>query len=195
MTANARFLRLVALMLLALLASGCSVSPSVETDYNPEYDFSRAHSFAIVEPTAVSNSVAVGSDDILHNRIREALASALTARGFRIAPAAQADMLVSFLVTTENKTAIRSYNTGIDYYRCWRCGGYFGGFGAGLDTIDVDQYTEGTLFVDFIDPQSKQLQWRGAVTKRLSKTRSIEERKQLVSEVVNQIVAQFPPGP
>ena len=49
--------------------------------------------------------------------------------------------------------------------------------------------------MDFIDPQSKQLQWRGAVTKRLSKTRSIEERKQLVSEVVNQIVAQFPPGP
>ena len=100
MTPNARFLRLVPLLLLALLASACSVSPSVETDYNPEYDFSRAHSFAIVEPAAVSNSVAVGSDDILHNRIREALASALTARGFRIAQAAQADMLVSFLVTT-----------------------------------------------------------------------------------------------
>ena len=196
MKLTGRSLRLVPLLLLAVLAGGCSMTPSVETDYNPEYDFARAHSFAIVEPSTVSNSAAFASDDILHNRIRDAIASALRARGFRIADAAQADMLVSFLVTTENKTAIHSYNTGIDYYRCWRCGGFggFGGFGAGFDTIDVDQYTEGTLFVDFIDPKSKQLQWRGAVTKRLSKTRSIEERKQLVSEVVNQIVAKFPPG-
>ncbi len=59
----------------------------------------------------------------------------------------------------------------------------------------MDQYTEGTLFVDFIDPQSKQLQWRGMVSKRLSKSRTMEERKQMVDEIVTSVIAKFPPGP
>jgi len=99
-------------------------------------------------------------------------------------------MLVSFLVTTENKTEIHEYNTGFAYHNCWRCGPYLG-----ASSIDVDQYTEGTLFVDFIDPKSKQLQWRGVVSKRLSRSRTMEERKQMIDEIVTSVIARFPPGP
>ena len=182
--------RIFTLLLLGLLASGCSTTPSVQTDYNSAYDFSRARSCAIVEPATVSNSLSRASNDILHNRISSAIRAALAARGFQVVEPAQADMLVSFLVTTENKTQIHEYNTGFAYQRCWRCGPYLG-----ATTIDVDQYTEGTLFVDFIDPQSKQLQWRGMVSKRLSKSRTMEERKQMVDEIVTNVIAKFPPGP
>jgi Domain of unknown function (DUF4136) len=185
-----RSLRLVPLVLLALLASACSTTPTVQTDYNSAYDFGRARAFAIVEPATVSNSVAMSTNDILHNRISSAIGAALTARGFEVVEPAQADMLVSFLVTTENKTEIHEYNTGFAYQNCWRCGPYLG-----ASSIDVDQYTEGTLFVDFIDPKSKQLQWRGTVSKRLSKSRTMEERKQMVDEIVTNVIAQFPPGP
>ena len=190
MTLIPRSLRLVPLLLLALLASACSTTPNVQTDYNSAYDFSRARSFAIVEPATVSDSIAMASNDILHNRISSAIRAALTARGFQVVEPAQADMLVSFLVTTENKTEIHEYNTGFAYRSCWRCGSWMG-----ASTIDVDQYTEGTLFVDFIDPQSKQLQWRGTVSKRLSKSRTMEERKQMVDEIVTSVIAKFPPGP
>jgi len=183
-------LRLVPLVLLALLASACSTTPGVQTDYNSAYDFSGARSFAIVEPSTVSNSLSMASNDILHNRIASAIGAALTARGFQLVEPAQADMLVSFLVTTENKTEIHEYNTGFAYQSCWRCGPWMG-----ASTIDVDQYTEGTLFVDFIDPKSKQLQWRGTVSKRLSKSRTMEERKQMVDEIVTSVIAKFPPGP
>ena len=186
----ARSLRILPLVLLALLASACSTTPSIETDYNSAYDFGRARSFAIVEPATVSNSIAMSSNDILHNRISSAIRAALTARGFQVVEPAQADMLVSFLVTTENKTEIHEYNTGFAYRSCWRCGSWMG-----ASTIDVDQYTEGTLFVDFIDPKSKQLQWRGTVSKRLSKSRTMEERKQMVDEIVTSVIAKFPPGP
>jgi hypothetical protein len=190
MTLIPRSLRLVPLVLLALLASACSTTPSVQTDYNGAYDFSRARSFAIVEPGTVSESLSVASNDILHNRISNAIRAALTARGFQVVGPGQADMLVSFLVTTENKTEIHEYNTGFAYQNCWRCGPYLG-----ASSIDVDQYTEGTLFVDFIDPKSKQLQWRGVVSKRLSKSRSMEERKQMVDEIVTNVIAKFPPAP
>jgi hypothetical protein len=179
----------LALLLAALLAGGCSTTPAVDTDYNENYDFSRAKAFAIVEPERASDSAALASDDILHNRIIGAIRAALGARGFRVVEPAQADMLVSFLITTENRTEVHEYNAGVGYYGCWRCGSLF----AGTD-IDVDQYTEGTLFVDFIDRDSRQLQWRGAVTQRLSRSRSFEERKKLVDEIVTGIVAKFPPG-
>ena len=185
-----RGLRIAPVLLFALLAAACSTAPRVSTDFNDGYDFARAHTFAIVEPALVSQSLPEASNDILHNRIDSAIRAALSARGFRVVDEpAQADMLVSFLVTTENKTRVREYNMGYGYAGCWRCGPWIGG-----NTIDVDQYTEGTLFIDFIDPKSKQLQWRGEVSKRLSKTRSMEERKRIIDEIVTSIVAQFPPG-
>jgi len=62
-----------------------------------------------------------------------------------------------------------------------------------MDTIDVDQYTEGTLsWIRRSLEQAVAVAWPGH--KRLSKARSIEERKQLVDEIVTSIVAKFPPG-
>ncbi len=173
---------------LVLATGACSTTPRVITDYNPGYDLSQARAFAIVDPETAGNSPAIASDDLLQNRIRHALAGALEARGFQIVEPEQAQLLVSFLVTTENRTRIREYNLGWSYTHCWRCGSFMGGA-----DIDIDQYTEGTLFIDFIDPASRQLQWRGSATRRLVANRSVAERERIINETVKAIVASFPP--
>lgn len=179
----------LAMLALALASTACSIASRVDTDYNPDYDLRQARNIAIVDSEAISNSPAIASDDLLQNRIRRSLATALEARGYHIVPEEQADLLVSFLVTTENRTRIRDYNLGWSYARCWRCGSMFG---IGAD-IDVDQYTEGTLFIDFIDPASRQLQWRGSVTRRLLTHRSTQQRDRLIDESVSAIMGHFPP--
>lgn len=178
----------VVALALALAASACSLMPRVDTDYNPDYELRAARSIAIVDPRTVSNSPAIASDDLLHNRIRRSLAAALEARGYRIVAPEQAELLASFLVTTENRTRIRDYNVGWSYTRCWRCGPF-----VTAADIDVEEYTEGTLFIDFIDPASRQLQWRGSITRRLVEGRSVAERERIVDETVAAIVARFPP--
>ena len=179
---------MLAMASLLLTVGACSVAPRVVTDYNPDYDLNRARTVAIVDSDAVSNSPAIASDDLLQNRIRRALTAALEARGYQIVEPEQAQLLVSFLVTTENRTRIRDYNLGWSYTHCWRCSHAltFGG------DIDVDQYPEGTLFIDFIDPASRQLQWRGAVTRRLVPGRSVAARERIVDETVTAIIARFP---
>ncbi len=178
----------VVVLALALTATACSLSPRVDTDYNPDYELRAARSIAIVDPRTVSNSPAIASDDLLQNRIRRSLAAALEARGYRIVAPEQAELLASFLVTTENRTRIRDYNMGWSYTRCWRCGPF-----VTAADIDVEEYTEGTLFIDFIDPANRQLQWRGSVTRRLVEGRSVAERERIVDETVAAIVARFPP--
>lgn len=181
-------IKALVVVFLSALAAACATGPQVTTDYNPAYNFSSATKFAVVTPQFASTSPAA-SNDLLRNRFVSAIEGALRSRGYQIVRPAEADMLVSFFVTTESKTDIRTYNTGYSYHRCWSmaCRGY-------ATEVDVRQYDEGTLFIDFIDPASKQLEWRGEISKRLSKKKSIEERTKIVNEVVNAIIAEFPPA-
>ena len=99
-------------------------------------------------------------------------------------------MLVSFFVTSQSKTDIRTYNDGFSYRRCWSIS-----CNTMATTVDVRNYEEGTLFIDFIDPTTRQLQWRGMVSKRLSSKRTSAERDKLIRESVEAVLATFPPAP
>ena len=181
--------RLLRLLSLAVLLGACASAPNVNTDFNPAYDFAAKRSFALVRATSTSNGIAQ-SNDLLNNRIDSAITTALSARGFRIVEPAQADMLVSFFVTSQNKTDVRTYNDGFSYRRCWSIS-----CNTMATTVDVRNYEEGTLFIDFIDPASRQLQWRGMVSKRLSSKRTSAERDKLIRESVDAVLAAFPPTP
>jgi len=174
------------LLLSGLLLAACETTPAVSVDYNPQYAFAGKTRFAVVRP---ANGAVV--NDLLAQRLTTAIESALTARGYSLVPAAQADMLVSFFVTSQNKADVSTYNTGFAYRRCWdplRCAGW------ASPQVDVRYYTEGTLLIDFIDPASKTLEWRGSTSKRLPSKPSPADRDRIAKEVVEAIIAQYPPG-
>ncbi len=181
--------RLFSLLSFVALLGGCTSTPNVSTDFNPAYDFSAKHSFALVRKASTGNGAAQ-SNDLLSNRIESAITTALAARGFKVVEPAQADMLVSFFVTSQSKTDIRTYNDGFSYRRCWSIS-----CNTMATTVDVRNYEEGTLFIDFIDPASRELQWRGLVSKRLSSKRTSAERDKLIRESVEAVLATFPPKP
>ena len=68
-----------------------------------------------------------------------------------------------------------------------------GWYGAGSSHTTVRQYEQGTLLLDLIDPESKQLIWRGTGQTRLRDLKTPEEREARVREVVDRILERFPP--
>jgi len=189
------FARLTLGLGLALLA-GCASTPKVNVDHNPAYDFAGRATYAVLRPeaaiAATSGRGAPVMNDLMAERLTVAIERSLRSRGYTIVPPAEADMLVTFFVTAENRTDIHTYNTGFGYGRCWdpmRCAGWAN------PEVSVQNYTVGTLLIDFIDPKSGTLQWRGTTTKRLpSKPPSVEKRDQTAHDVVQAIIDQFPPG-
>ena len=63
--------------------------------------------------------------------------------------AANPDFLIAYHTKLEQKTDVTDWGYG---------GFYWGG------PVSVDQYTQGTLFIDFIDPKTKEVIWRGTAT-------------------------------
>jgi hypothetical protein len=165
--------RLFAIAALAALLTGCSTI-TVNQDYNSEYDFSKLKSFGFLPVTENS-----GIDQINANRIKDAILTNLSARGFT--PSEQADFGIALYFSTKTKTSVQDYGYGYGY-------GHWG-----MRDVEVSQYDEGTLVIDFIDIAGKELVWRGSGTGVVSGSASAEERTQKINNAVTQILEQFPP--
>jgi hypothetical protein len=192
-----RFLRSIPLLLIAALSltAGCASTPKVGTDYDPSYSFGEVQKVAVMRPNAAlaraGGRSPVGVNDLIAARITRHLEDAMKARGYQVVDPSDADLIATFFVSTQDKTDMQTYNVGMSYGRCWNrayCANW------GTPDVRVDQYQEGTLFIDMVDPQSGDLKWRGVTSQRLPKNPPSEaEREKISREVVVRILDQFPP--
>lgn len=60
--------------------------------------------------------------------------------------------------------------------------------------VDVSQYQEGTLVIDIVDFQDKEMVWRGLGTAVLEGNSNPEKIQAKVDQYVSQILAKFPPA-
>ena len=169
-----------------LLLTACSSTPSLEarTDYNREFDFSGVNSIAI-QPVQRANLAAVRISDMQVSRMNDAFGNALRARGMTVVDDnAQADLLMTWHLVTEERMDVRTYNS-TAFYNCWRCG-------PSVSDVSVRQYTQGTLIVDMIDPVRNRSVWRSIVQTRL-RDNSAEQAEALRNEAARASFAEFPP--
>lgn len=202
MTAHAHVaLRTVTLLAFAMLMAACASSPPKPTvDFKADYDFRAVKKIAFYDESGqVIGDNPLLLSDMQRDRIDEALAFALTNRGYTIVDdAAQADLLLSWHLVTQQMTDVQTWNTpGIGYgayygqynaysgYSCWSC------FGAQTD-VSVQNYTQGTFIVDLIDPKLRKSVWRSVIQSRLKGQANADQDKYNATATV--IFASFPPG-
>ncbi len=171
--------RLLLKFLIALAATvvvGCASSPpEPKTDYRADYDFRKIKTFSFLPQSGGSsgNSPKVFISDMVSNRIDLALERAMELKGFKyVEDPKQADALLSWHLVAQEKTDVRTYNTGPTYggyyggyrgysrsayYNCWNCG----------SNVSVSNYTQGTFIVDIIDHDLKQSVFRSVIQSRL----------------------------
>ncbi len=192
-------MRLPLLLLTALLAVGCA-APAPMIDYDPSYDFSQDRTFAFIsERPLLRGEGAEGGNPMLEGRLMQITENILSARGLtRISDPEKADLAVGFTLGGREKLQVNSSPSYSPYYgagyRGWGRGyhgGYGGGYGGG--TVDVRQYTEGTLSVDIYDPQEHKPVWHGRAVRRIT-TKMQENMEETIQEILGGIFATFPPA-
>jgi len=170
-------------LFLATLAvlSACS-SVRVSSDFDREANFASYKKYSF---TKEAQELPVG--DINRKRVLDAVTNELAAKGFTASD--QPDVWVDLKVKAEQKETATTTST--PYYG--RGYGYRWGGGFSTTDINIEEYVEGTLFVDMIDVSKKQLVWQGRAVGTLDPDASAEKREQNINSAVKQIFTKYPP--
>jgi len=171
---------------------GCS-SIKYSTDFDPTQDFSTYKTYRFANPNEVDPEDLLTQYPLIKKRVMSAIEQDFTAKGFELVKEGEPDFVV--LLAAGSKERMQVTNTGGYGYGGWY-GGYsgYGGYGYGGSTY-VSYYEEGTLIIDIVDWQEKELSFRGAATGTLSKKEKTPEESQAdIDELVKNILSKFPPG-
>jgi Domain of unknown function (DUF4136) len=157
------------------IAAACS-SISANSDYDQSYDFSTLHNYAWAEISGDKQQ----ADQISLKRVMDATDQALVSKGFTKTEPSQASFLVAIQTGKQQEQQYTTYGMG-----AWRAGG--------MSTTTEQTYDEGTLIIDIVDAQKKQLVWRGSANGTLDPSASTQKKTENTNEAVSKILANFPP--
>ena len=174
--------KILFLCMSAVILSSCS-TVKVATDYDTKVDFNQYKTFAFYKPGIDKADIS----DLDKKRVLRAIETELLAKGFT--KSSTPDMLVSIFTKSRQKVNVNQ-NNNFGYGFGW---GWNPWMWNGNNNVNVSQFTEGTLFIDFIDSSKKELVWQGIGTGAL-KMQDREKKEARIKEFVKEIIARFPPG-
>ena len=179
---KAIFLSAVVLSTMALLTS-CGPQLTVTTDYDHTTNFSQFHTFKIVQLEQQYQALS----QFNQTRVINAVNAQMLAKGFT-QNSDNPDMLVNITSIMKNQQEIvaNSYGYG-GGYRPYAWGG-----GNMSTTVNVQNYTAGSLIIEVANASTKKLIWEGIGNQDIDAPSSNPE--QAINTAVQKIMAAFPPG-
>ncbi|GGW84615.1 DUF4136 domain-containing protein [Salegentibacter mishustinae] len=167
------------LLLLAILVTSCS-SVRVASDYDREVNFNQYESYAFFKPGIDKAEIS----DLDKKRILRAIETEMQRKGFT--KSEDPDLLVSiFTKTNENINIYQNNMMGWGYGWGWHPWYW----GSGFNT--VNRTSEGTLYIDLIDAEGKELVWQGMGTAALAE--KVDKKQERINEIVSEILEKYPP--
>ena len=125
-------------------------------------------------------------DGLQDRRIRAAVNQDLQSKGFSEVKPSEADFLVNYITKTKTRREENQVSASLGYG--------FNSWGMGMRTeTQVRDYEEGSLLVDFVDPATKELVWRGRSQARIPELSTPAKRTEQINKAVNSILKGFPP--
>ncbi|HEY4367766.1 MAG TPA: DUF4136 domain-containing protein [Steroidobacteraceae bacterium] len=175
-------------LLLALLAlAGCASGPNVATDHDPAANLSTYRTFGFIKPLSTDRP---GYSTLASWRLKQSTRRELERRGYRYADT-NPELLVNFNVNIRERQDVRSTPSAARYgYFGYRMGLYdpWGGYPADVYTVN---YKVGTVAVDLVDAQRKQLVWQGMIEGRVSQ-KDMQNPSAAIDQVIARIFTKFP---
>ncbi len=190
--------RLIWCAAFALPVAGCA-GLQIDTDYNPQVDFSAIRTYAWAQRTPSGEDDPRVYNAIVAGRIKSAIDGALQAKGLRLVSSSPG-VRVAWHGAIEGKMSYETISD--DYVYVWGEYGY--GLGRGRPAMVIAtarprttarEWDEGTLIIDIIDSSTEELVWRSVGQAELSQVpRTPEEAQTRFNKVAMQMLAEFPPG-
>lgn len=170
-------LKILPLLLLFILASCSSIR--VNQDYDKNADFSQYKTYAYHK----SGIDKVEISDLDKKRILRSIDETMTAKGFT--KSENPDLLINFFTQEREQVSVNQFNMGYGWGYGWNPW-FYGG-----RTTSVNSYPEGTLTIDVIDANKKELIWQGQGEGVL--TKNVDKKDEKIKEFVTKILEQYPP--
>jgi hypothetical protein len=153
----------VTAVLIPVLAACASVD--VRTAKSPDANLGALQTFNVMQapdpgpPTANSANDPVLVNPVTSRALRTDVFKGFESRGYAVSDTP--DFLVAYYASAKKKLDVTDWDYGYPFYsRWWSPMGPGWGPEWGPAGI-VTQYTEGTVIIDVLNPQSKELLWRG----------------------------------
>lgn len=181
----------LALVGFALLFGAASCATSSQVGVSSDFDHSvnfRAYRTWSWYPQQVGDTelgAAPGYESFIDKRMRTAMETELAKKGLTYVEK-NPDVYVAYSAKVEDKQSVTPGYGGFGY-PYYGYGG-FGGYGRGYNS--VMQYKAGTVVIDFVDAQRKELAWRGTGQAQVDQ-QSISEQE--AYRIVGSILGTYPP--
>tara|TARA_R110002049_G_scaffold295948_3_gene483760 strand:+ start:9282 stop:9872 length:591 start_codon:yes stop_codon:yes gene_type:complete len=191
-----KILKTLPLLALLIVVSSCS-SIKVAADYDKNANFNEYKTFAFFK-TGIDRAEI---SDLDKRRILRAIEAELLAKGFT--KSESPDLLISLFTKSQQRVDVYNNAWGMGAWGWggwgWGWGGYGSGWGGGFgpgwgwgwNQPNVSTSIEGTLYIDLIDANKKELVWQGMGTGFLS--RKMEKKEERINEFVTEIMMKYPP--
>lgn len=180
----------VAGVLAVMLMAGCATTraPQTRIDYDKKADFSVYRTFGFPKETGTDRG---GYSTLVTSYFKNSVTAAMEARGYKYSED-HPDLLVNFYMNTRERTETRPspalgygyYGYRYDLYNAWPM----------YDEDRTVTYKIGTINLDIVDAEKKQLIWEGISEGRVTEE-SMANPRVTVNAVVTELMRQFPGKP
>jgi len=171
---------------LALVLVACASAPQIRTQSAPALDIVQYRTFGFVERPDTDKA---GYTTLTTRFLKEAVTREMLARGYTQSDTP--DLLINFSVDSKDKVEGSSWpDVGLGWGR-WSRGWGWGGTFRGHDIRTV---TEGTLTIDVVDQQHRELIWSGTAKGRVT-ARAENDPQPAIEQAVAAIFAKYPKHP
>jgi hypothetical protein len=183
--------KLSTLIAMTVLAAGCATTsaPNTRIDYDKTADLSVYRTYGFPKETGTDRG---GYSTLVTSYFKSSISTAMEARGYKYAEE-KPDLLVNFFMNTTERTETTSdpFMGSYGYYGYRR--GLYNAWPMYDDTRTVT-YKVGTINVDIVDAEKKQLIWEGVSEGRVSEE-AMANPKVTVNAVVTELMRQYPGRP
>lgn len=172
------------------MLGACASGPDIQSDYDPEVDFSQYKTFGFFSPMSIEGD---NYSTLFGRQFRDSIGREMRARGY--VESDNPDLSINVSARLQEKTKVTTTTDPM------MMGGYYGyrrgyydpwmGYGYGT-TTNVSQYTEGTINVDLVDMAQKRMVWEGVAIGRVKEGRSNAEVRTAIDQGVTTMFSGYP---
>lgn len=182
-------------LIVVVLLSSCSTM-KVTSDYDPFADFSGFRTFAWISDRQEKTGNPQIDDPVFNAGIRDAIEVQLELQGFEKRTLDPPNFLIGYHTAIDRKIKIRTINKvysdlpGLPWDDFDR---RFNIHEEGDTETEAFEFEEGTLIMDVVDPDTKELIWRGSAKAEIKYADNPGKRMERIKEAIRLILKNFPP--
>ena len=176
-----------ALAVTAIALAGCASGPDIQADYDRAADFGKYRTYGFVAQAGTDSG---DFRSLATKMLQNATSREMEQRGYTRAE--NPDLVINFKGKLEEKVDVES--TPAPYYGPgWGYGGWYGApyGGWGGTEVTTRRYNVGTLVIDVVDREKRQVVFQGAISDVVTKEMQ-QNREASINAAVAHVFAQYP---